>query len=350
MSSSSPCKINTHKKNFRLYCSAADIQRSAKRPKTHKPIFPIPSGSYPSRSKIPNIFNASELYTLETLIDTTLELSTTVSIIFTKLKHRGPFAFVYDAQLISSSETQMVPVVVKVSLKFLIGGRSKSKFPFSFLANDHLNHFNILSRLKDPLGFLPLVGYYENSPYVLLVTEQLGDPLLSTQADRIKDPETLYEIIHQILEILRKLHIEAQFAHLDISPMNILWGKSSSHRQLYLIDFGCAHDVKNLGPYIHSSFIGTKYFASIRAHLNLPLSFLSDLESFLYLIQYVLSGNLPWYTSETLAGTLELKKIYQPTNRSLIALHSYIHTSPFDIIPDYNQVLSFFRPEMFFPL
>ncbi len=137
-----------------------------------------------------------------------------------------------------------------------------------------------------------------------IVTELLGKSL----RDKLKENEgpfsleTVGLIGLQLLDRLEHFH-SIGFIHCDLKPDNILLGnddmKSSRSRMLYLIDFGVSRKYREDNGR-HASFktdlpfVGNLVFASVHSHLGYELARRDDMESFMYLLVYLATGQLPW--------------------------------------------------------
>ena len=88
--------------------------------------------------------------------------------------------------------------------------------------------------------------------------------------------------------------------HRDIKPENFLLGKAKQ-KTIYLIDYGCSKLYMNAKKHEHIPFkegiqniIGTERYCSIYTHLGKEQSRRDDIESFVYVMIYLLKGKLPW--------------------------------------------------------
>ena len=75
-------------------------------------------------------------------------------------------------------------------------------------------------------------------------------------------------------------------------------GRNETAETCYLIDFGISkYYIDSKGKHIQmkdkKSFIGTTRYASISAHKGIELSRKDDLESFGYVLIFLLKGTLP---------------------------------------------------------
>jgi serine/threonine protein kinase len=98
------------------------------------------------------------------------------------------------------------------------------------------------------------------------------------------------------LSILESLH-DRSYVHLDVKPHNFALGIGELSNEVFLIDFGLARlfrDPATYRPLNGPSVVGTVCYSSINSHLGLIPSRRDDLESLVYLIVYLVQGNLPW--------------------------------------------------------
>jgi serine/threonine protein kinase len=90
-----------------------------------------------------------------------------------------------------------------------------------------------------------------------------------------------------------------------LKPDNILIGRGSHNRHIYIIDFGLAKKYRDPQTHIHIPYcesyplVGTTRFASINAHLGIELSRRDDIESLAYILIYFMLGSLPWQGSHS---------------------------------------------------
>ena len=89
------------------------------------------------------------------------------------------------------------------------------------------------------------------------------------------------------------------YLHRDIKPENFMIGINQNRNHVYMIDFGLAKRFKNNNN-IHmcvktgKKLVGTARYASINCHKGIEMARRDDLESFIYLLIYMLKGKLPW--------------------------------------------------------
>ncbi len=133
-----------------------------------------------------------------------------------------------------------------------------------------------------------------------MIMELLGDNLekIFNKNNRKFSLKTICEISKQTISRLEYIHSK-KIIHRDIKPENFLIGINNNKNTLYLIDYGLSKKYKNKNgfhiPYIDGKkLIGTIRYISVNTHLGIEQSRRDDLESLIYVIIYLLKGNLPW--------------------------------------------------------
>ncbi|EGT34647.1 hypothetical protein CAEBREN_30578 [Caenorhabditis brenneri] len=104
----------------------------------------------------------------------------------------------------------------------------------------------------------------------------------------------------QIIESLEDLH-NCGYIHRDLKPSNICFGRKDRGElgKMYLLSFGISRrflDPKNQirKPREHVEFRGTVRYASLNCHQLQELGRKDDLESTLYVLVEMITGQLPW--------------------------------------------------------
>jgi len=133
----------------------------------------------------------------------------------------------------------------------------------------------------------------------------------------------------QMLQRLESIH-KFGYVHRDLKPANVMVGKNSKGEPniIYLIDFGLAKKQNQVSNIPHgdtgNKVVGTAVYAGINAHLPGSNYYKKDdLESLMYVLCYLGTGNLPW-------------KNFKPTEVGLEKMMKYkMKISPFDL---FNQM------------
>jgi serine/threonine protein kinase len=168
-----------------------------------------------------------------------------------------------------------------------------------------LNESKIYYLLKNIDGFCNIKWFGSDEKHYYMITNLLGFSI----SDLIQSVESLSEKIikdlaFQMLQRIQSLH-EIGLIHRDIKPENFLFGIGDNKNQLYLIDFGFCKSYKMENKHIAlrktEQIIGTPNFVSLSVHDLWCSSRKDDLESWVYIILYMLK-QIPWnqysYTKE----------------------------------------------------
>ena len=126
----------------------------------------------------------------------------------------------------------------------------------------------------------------------------LGKLILHSLPSKKMSIKSVCMLSYQAISIIEHVH-SRYFIHRDIKPDNFAVGKELSSL-LYLIDFGLAkmfidpETKKQIPMTARKKLTGTARYASVHALMGMEQSRRDDLESFAYVIVYLLSGTLPW--------------------------------------------------------
>lgn len=256
---------------------------------------------------------------------------------FSKLM-RGSFSDIFTAQSLKDGSL----VIVKAPKKSAHSLIEISKEAIFLLK---LQSFN----------FVPKVLYLQaNEECEALVLEKLGDSLEQLKRNYNNfSLKTTVIIAIQMLNILEKMH-SLGILHRDIKPSNILTGTQDRNSQLFLIDFDIATSSSNQFTCTASNqgeiFIGTKIFASRKAHRGGCFSRKDDLESLLLTLIYLYQGKLPWCQSNCgilALGDLKNKflkgKFFEGLPKEFGCFFEYLEKIDDEMIPDYEYIRELFK-------
>ena len=157
----------------------------------------------------------------------------------------------------------------------------------------------ILYMLKG-LGIPQVIAYGHNLKYNILIQELLGkslDNLLFDKKYKFSLKDSCMAGI-QILDRLEYIHNKG-IIHRDIKADNFLIGIKKKEI-IYIIDFGLAKQYlnnktgKHVKYCVNKKWSGTSRFASANTLKGIEPSRRDDMESFCYLLLYLMKGSLPW--------------------------------------------------------
>jgi serine/threonine protein kinase len=242
----------------------------------------------------------------------------------------GEFGEVYKAENIRTNE--------KVAIKFEY-------------KNDNLkmlkNEAKIYQYLKNKDGFPQLKWFGSNNEMNYLVIELLGDSI-KNRINIYKSfcLKTVLILGIQMINQIRILH-DNYLLHRDIKPDNFLFGLKEYTNKLYLIDLGLCKRYNFNGKHIDKKninyLIGSPNFVSINIHQGIEPSRRDDLESCIYIITYMLLGNLEWLQCNDLNKVYGLKVSFVKCNilpAFIKEMLIYIRSIDFEETPNYKYLIN----------
>ena len=212
------------------------------------------------------------------------------------------------------------------------------------------NEAKIYQYLKNKDCFPQLKWFGTNKEINYLVIDLLGDS--------IKNRINIYKSFClknvlllgiQMINHIRILH-ENFLLHRDIKPDNFLFGLKEFSNRLYLIDLGLCKRYNFNGNHIVKKninyLIGSPNFVSINIHQGIEPSRRDDLESCIYIISYMVLGNLEWFQCMDLNKVYGLKIAF--INCSILPtfikeMLIYIRSISFEESPNYNYLINILK-------
>ena len=210
---------------------------------------------------------------------------------------------------------------------------------------------------------IPLIeSYIEDDNYNIMIMQLLGKSLegILKESDNKKySLKTVCLLALEIIPILKFIH-DKHIIHRDIKPDNFAIGYDDPC-QIYILDFGLAKKYRSSrtlkhNPLIkHARLTGTARYASINALKGYEQSRRDDLESFGYVLAYLLRGSLPWQgitakTKEEKYAKILNKKINIPIEKILknepqefINYIKYTKILRYEQDPDYEYLIGLFK-------
>eukprot|EP00347_Sterkiella_histriomuscorum_P020683 403336876 len=168
--------------------------------------------------------------------------------------------------------------------------------------------------LQGGAGIPKLLWFGQEGDYNILAMDLLGtnlEDLMKECGGKVSLQSNL--IIADVLvnhQLLIKKQIQFRrieymhnhnYIHRDIKPENFVIGfQRSKQGQVYVIDLGLAKKYRDGKSGLHIpqtsklNLTGTARYASINAHLGFQQSRRDDLESIIYVLVYLINGQLPW--------------------------------------------------------
>ena len=240
---------------------------------------------------------------------------------------QGQFGIIYKAENIRTNEFVAIKFETKQSITKTLKNEAK-----------------IYQYLGKQNGFPQLKWYGTEEKYTYLVIDLLGLTLsdIITRYKKLSLKTTLILGI-QIISRIQLLHNKC-LLHRDIKPNNFLFGLNKQTNKLFLLDFGFSKRYDYNGKHISekkiTSIIGSPNFVSLNVHNNIEPSRRDDLESCIYVIIYMLYGNLDWF-GKNMNTMADLK--LQLTNKMefsfLKHMLEYVRSISFDEKPNYNLLI-----------
>jgi serine/threonine protein kinase len=257
-----------------------------------------------------------------------------------ELISEGSFGKVFKAQHKRTKEL--------VAIKFDCGEKADA-------INTLKNEAKIYYYLKDKNCFPMLRGYGVYNKQNYLIISLLGDSLAKRVQQLTKfSPNTALLLGIQMINILEVLH-NHDLLHRDLKPSNFLFGLNTNKQanKLLLIDFGLSKRYNYDGTHIpiktNKNIIGSPNFVSINVHKNVEPSRRDDLESCLYIMLYMLSGNLAWFSTNTntiLELKLELTNDASVIPNWLKVLLVYVRQLQFNEKPNYQHLIKIMQLQL----
>ena len=159
-----------------------------------------------------------------------------------------------------------------------------------------------------------------------------------------------------MIEIIWRIH-DAGIVHRDIKPENFMFSVSGEEKKLHIIDFGLSRFYMKGTNHVENthnrSIVGTIRYISLSVHEGDVYSRRDDIVSIMYVIIYLIKGNLPWMGLVAKKGDKRTKDelVYSVKSKVTTAelcegipylfkkLLDYSYTLDFDEKPDYSYMI-----------
>lgn len=150
-----------------------------------------------------------------------------------------------------------------------------------------------------------------NTKYPVIIIDKLGDDLEKVLLKRTLSCIEMGHIGLALIRIIESIHTRGVL-HRDLKPANIMLGYHDT--DLYIADFGLAKKfINNNNEHISycdnkSGVTGTLRYCSTYTHYGVESCRRDDLQSFLYILIFMLKGSLPWQSINHKAGKNDVGK------------------------------------------
>ena len=254
-----------------------------------------------------------------------------------KLINKSAFSYVYKGINIINKELVAIKIENKITMINILESEAY-----------------ILFNLKG-FGIPNVISFGKSGKYNILVEELLGPSLGEIlKLKRIKNGFPIKEICMIALQGLDRLEYihSKNIVHRDIKPHNFLIGRKDE-KIIYLIDFGFAKKYRSsrTGKFIKFTKLG-RLFGSLAFTSQ---SRRDDLESFGYMLIYLIKKVLPWIKLEIkknkkdetneiwkLKRGIKLEKLCEGLPEEFIDYIKYCRNLEFEQEPNYNYLRNLF--------
>lgn len=212
----------------------------------------------------------------------------------------------------------------------------------------------VLESLSHENGFPRLLyhGQHDNQKYIAmtLLGQNLQRKMILMR--KMITLDIVIEIGFQCLQRIKSLHHHF-FIHRDLKPQQYLIDYDFN---VSLVDFGLCKKYLNKKMMIHipftdsRPFVGTINYASLNTHNGIQQSRRDDLESFCYILSYLIKGKLPWISRNKRFSEKEIKKMKTglgPSllfkNPNLVQFFIYVKSLQFEKTPDYTYLFDLIK-------
>lgn len=227
------------------------------------------------------------------------------------------------------------------------------------------NESQVMIYLKGK-GIPKIEKYIEEENYSIMIMQLLGkslEVLMKETTEKKFSLKTIALLGQEIIPIFKFIH-DKNIIHRDVKPDNISVGYDDPC-QIYFLDFGLAKKYRSSKTLKHNpmtkrlKLTGTARYASVNALSGLEQSRRDDLESFGYVLAYLIRGGLPWMgihaktKEEKYSKILEKKKYYEVDTllknspKELWDYINYCKQLEYEQEPDYEYLTGLFKNIIF---
>lgn len=259
-------------------------------------------------------------------------------------------------KLISQSKFSSIYEGINIKTKEKVAIKLEEKNKYNLLEKEAYTLFSIKG-----YGIIELISFGKNNKYNIMIQPFLGDSINNFFLKQNKNLSLsdICLISFQCIDRIEWIH-KNNIIHRDIKPDNFLFGIKDPGT-IYLIDFGLSQKYRSRRTLKHIKYcytrkiVGTARYASINSLKGFELSRRDDLESFFYMIIFLLLKKLPWQDIraqskvEKYYKILELKCIFDIDDykillpNEIIKMFKYVTNLKFEEEPNYSMIKNAFK-------
>ena len=290
-----------------------------------------------------------------------------------KLLGRGGFGMVYSVSHKQAPSQQIYAAKLEKMVKKNGKENKHPQLYYEYRMYRHLQkRMKQINRYRSTkIHILPKIYLFtqifdlNQKPLNVLVMQRIGANVakIFSSHDRKFSQCNVVSLGIQMISCIQAVH-ECNVIHRDIKPENFCVGGSADPDKLYILDFGLSKCYRNRdGSHIPfrtgKTLTGTPRYASINCHEGVEQSRRDDLESFMYMLLFLLKGRLPWQglrhknkndpkaRHDKKTDNILIKKrdtaphkLCEDVHPNFLKLLEYVRSLGFEEIPDYEKLRS----------
>lgn len=243
----------------------------------------------------------------------------------------------------------MIPILTDAMKKKKKRKKTDAERNADALYAEHLLYRTLLCSFRG-IPSLPLGAYGETHGYRYLVMQRLGrtlDQALKSASGQLPEP-LVATMGLQLVDIFEYLHSK-KLLFVDVKPDNFMLERSDSESQVYCVDFGISEryvavNGKHKELRLNGAIVGTPAYLSLHCHSGGSAGRRDDLEAMVYVLVYLMRGNLPWSSAKSDEEGAKIKR--DTSHESLCAGFSHqwvrllenLRACPFEQAPAYAEI------------